>query len=290
MKKLLIISLLWALSQGFQQTGCLAAPSDTLSQQSQSHQFFSGAGYGSNLIYYGTSVSDNQPFLSAELQYSWKGGIWAAARFYHLPGKQPFFSFTDLSAGFNYVFNKVFDAGVSLSYYSGGENLDTTFYSNYSFLSADFGVDWVLFYTVVSPGWMLAEENSFYLLMDNSHYFRTPKLGRKGSYFSFNPGVSFMFGSYAWLTQIRRQGSGGVGGGGGQGPGPGGTKSFFYATTELREDFRLLDLQLGVPIAFKTKRLSLEFEPAYFYNFIEDENGERNGQFFFTAGIFLKIY
>ncbi len=258
---------------------------DTSNTQTPAHQFYTGVGYGSNLIYYGTSVSGNQPYYSAELLYAWNGGIWAGAGLFHLPGNQPFFSFVDLSAGYNYVFNKVFDAGISISQYFGGESLDTTFYSNYTFLSANLGIDWVVAYTSVSPGWLVAEDNSFYLMIENSRYFRTPILGKKGNYFTFNPGVSFMFGSYAWLTQMRRQG----GGGGGQGPGPGGTKTFYYTTTELREDFRLLDLQVGIPIAFNTKRLSLEFEPAYFFNFIEDENGEKSGQFYFTAGIFLKI-
>ncbi len=282
------MGLLILLLHGSQMAHALQTNPDTSATHKQAHTFYTGAGYGSNLIYYGTSVSGNQPYYSAELLYSWKGGIWAGAGFFHLPGNQPFFSFVDFSAGYNYVFNKVFDAGFSISQYFGGQSLDTTFYSSYTFLSANLGIDWVLAYTSVSPGWMLAEENSFYLLVDNSHFFRTPTLGKKGNYFSFNPGVSLMFGSYAWLTQIRRQGSGG-GGGGGQGPGPGGTKSFYYTTTELREDFRLLDLQIGLPMAFNTKRLSLEFEPAYFFNFIEDENGEKSGQFFFTAGIFLKI-
>lgn len=282
---MLTLGLLILLLPSSQLAFAMQATPDTSNTHNRAHQFFSGVGYGSNLIYYGTSVSGNQPYYSAEMLYAWEGGIWAGAGLFHLPGNQPFFSFVDLSAGYNYVFNKVVDAGVSISQYFGGESLDTTFYSNYTFLSANLGIDWVAAYTSVSPGWLLAEENSFYLMIENSRFFRSPKLGKKGNYFTFNPGLSFMFGSYAWLTHVRRQGGGG---GGGQGPGYGGGY-YDYTTTELREDFRLLDMQLGVPIAFNTKRLSLEFEPAYFFNFIEDENGEKSGQFYFTAGIFLKI-
>lgn len=285
MKNMLIMGLLTLLLHGGQLAHAMQANPDTSKTHNQTHTFYTGAGYGSNLIYYGTSVSGNQPYYSAELLYAWDGGIWAGVGLFHLPGNQPFFSFVDLSAGYNYVINQVFDAGLSISQYFGGESLDTTLYSNYTFLSAKLGIDWGLAYTALSPGWLLAEANSFYLMVENSRFFRTPELGKNGNYFTINPGVSFMFGSYAWLTQMRRQG----GGGGGQGPGPGGTKSFYNTTTELRENFRLLDLQLGVPIAFNTKRLSLEFEPAYFYNFIDDENGKNSGQFYFTAGVFLKI-
>ena len=138
----------------------------------------------------------------------------------------------------------------------------------------------MVLYTSLAPGWLLAEENSFYLLINNSHYLRTGNLGRKQSYFSFNPGISFTFGTYAWMRRIRRPGAGN---------GPGFGNPINPIQTEIREDFRLLDLQISVPLAFNTNRLSLELEPAYFINFIEDQNIDSGGHFFFTMGLFFKI-
>ncbi|MEE4177623.1 MAG: hypothetical protein V2I46_08945 [Bacteroides sp.] len=283
MRNLLINSLLPLFLLGFMPVfGQTELPADSLADKEPAHQFFAGAGYGSDLIYYGTSVSGNQPYFSGELIYAWEKGLWAAAAFYHLPEQEPFFSFVDLSVGYSYVFNKVFDAGLSVSQYHGGESIDTTFYADYTFLSASLGVDWRLLYTTFTPGWLLAEENSFYLVVDNTHYFRTPSFGKKDSYFTFNPGVSFLFGSYAWLRQYGGQG------GGGQGPGPGGNRNT-YATTVEEEDFRMLDMQLSIPVEFYLDRLSIEFEPAYFLNFIGDENGDTEGRFFFTLGFYYKI-
>jgi hypothetical protein len=276
---ILLPLLLLGEVQGFGQTEPLT---DSLVVKEQAHQFFAGAGYGSDLIYYGTSVSGNQPYFSGELLYAWEKGLWAAAGFYHLPDQDPFFSFVDLSVGYSYVFNKVFDAGISVSQYHGGESIDTTLYANYTFLAANAGIDWMLLYTTFTPGWLLAEENSFYLMVDNTHFFRTPAFGKKDCYFSFNPGISFLFGSYAWLRQYGRQG------GGGQGPGPGGNRNI-YTTTVIEEDFRLLDMQLSIPVEFYLDRLSIEFEPAYFLNFIGDENGDTEGRFFFTLGLYYKI-
>lgn len=255
---------------------------DTLNKPSPAHQFFGGAGFGSDLIYYGTSVSGNQPYYSAELIYAWDKGLWASAGFFHLPGKKPFFSFIDLSAGYSYVFNQVFDAGLSVSRYHGGENIDTTFYSDYTFLSARLGVDWLVLYTNITPGWLLAEENSFYLMVDNNHFFKTPTFGKKGCYVTFNPGASLLFGTYAWLRQYQRQG------GGGQGPGPGGNH-YTVTTTVTGEDFRLLDLQFSLPVEFFREPLSLAFEPAYFLNFIDTESGGTEGRFFFTLGLYYHI-
>lgn len=283
MKTLLINSLiplfLLGTLTGFSQS---EPRPDSLDSKTKDHQFFTGAGYGSDLIYYGTSVSGNQPFFSAEMLYAWDKGIWASAGLFHLTEKDPFFSFVDLSAGYSYVFNKVFDAGLSLSQYHGGESIDTTFFSDYTFLGANLGIDWLILYTTIMPGWMLAEENSFYLLVDNTHFFKTPALGKKGSYFTFNPGVSLLFGNYAWLRHFRGQGNGG------QGPGYGGNNEGF-STPLVEEDFRLLDMQLSLPVEYFFGRLSVEFEPAYFINFISNQNGDKEGRFFFTLGLYYKI-
>lgn len=283
MRTLLINSLLLLFLLGFMPVfGQTELPTDSLAAKEPAHQFFAGAGYGSDLIYYGTSVSGNQPYFSGELIYAWEKGLWASTTLYHLPDQDPFFSFVDLAAGYSYVFNKVFDAGLSISQYHGGKSIDTTFYADYTFLSAYLGIDWKLLYTTFTPGWLLAEENSFYLMVDNTHYFRTPTFGKRNCYFTFNPGISFLFGSYAWLRQFGRQG------GGGQGPGPGGSLIINPITVE-EEDFRLLDMQLSLPVEFFLDRLSLEFEPAYFFNFIGDENGDTEGRFFFTLGLYYKI-
>jgi hypothetical protein len=281
MNRLLKKSLLLAFILGFSNAYSQEDLIDTTEYKQKAHQFFAGTGYGSNLIYYGTSVSGNQPFFSGELLYSWEGGIWAGVGFFHLPEEQPFISFLDLSAGYTHIFNKVFDVGASISQYHGSQTLENTLYSDYTFLSGSLGIDWIVLYTSLSPGWLLAEENSFYFLVKNSHYIRTGNLGSKKSYLSFNPGLSLMFGSYAWMRQVRRIGAG---------SGPGFGNPVNPIQTEIREDFRLLDLQFSIPVAFNSRRLSLEFEPAYFLNLIEDANGETEGRFFFTLGIYYQLF
>lgn len=256
-----------------------------VSNKNDAHQLFAGTGYGSNLIYYGTSISENQPYFSSELIYAWIGGLWAGAGFFHLPGEQPFVSFVDLSAGYSYVFSKVFDAGLAISQYHSSQSLDTTLFQNFTFLSANLGIDLKFLYSKITPGWLIADERNFYLLWDNSYYFNTPDLGPKGSFFSFNPTFSLMFGSYAYLSYFYYRYGGG--GGGGQGPGHGGQGK---ALVEEHENFRLLDMQFSIPVAFYSGRFSLEAEPAYFINFIDDDNGDSSKRFFFTLGVYYKIF
>lgn len=277
LKKSLLIAIIFGYSNVYSQEALI----DTTEYKQKTHQLFAGTGYGSNLIYYGTSVSGNQPYFSGELLYSWKGGIWAGAGFFHLPGEQPFISFLDLSTGYTHIFNKVFDAGASISQFHGSQTLENTLYSDYTYLSGNLGIDWFVLYTSMSPGWLLAEDNSFYFLVKNSHYIRTGNLGNKLSYLSFNPGFSFMFGSYAWMSQVPRTGAG---------FGPGFGNPINPIQTEIREDFRLLDMQLSIPVAFYSGHFSLEAEPAYFINFIKDENGDTSRRFFFTLGIYYKIF
>ncbi len=280
MTRTIIKHILIALVIGFSKIYAQQPENNTSPLKQPSNQVFAGVGFGSNLIYFGTSLTGNQPYLSAELLYAWEEGIWAGAGFFHLPGTQPFIAFSNFAVGYSHVFNQIFDASTSISRFNANNVASVDTYSDYTFLSASLGIDWVVLYTSIKPGWLFAQENSFYLLVKNSHYFFTRNLGNSNSFFSFNPGLSFMIGTYAWLSHttrplypIRRR--------------PG--MIITPVPIEVNQEFRPLDMQISLPVAFNTKRMSLEFEPAFFYNFYQVETLPKGGHFFFTTGIYFKL-
>lgn len=280
MTKLVIIRLLLAWIIGFSKVYSQTPGNDSAAVKQTPVQVFAGIGYGSNLIYYGTSLTGHQPYLAAELLFAWKEGFWAGAGFFHLPGNHPFITFSNFIAGYSHAFNQVFDISTSISRFNANNINTVDNYADYTFFSASLGIDWVLLYTSIKPGWLFSHKNSFYLLIKNSHYFFTPNLGNTSTYFSFNPGFSFMLGTYAWLSHatqplypIRRR--------------PG--LIITPVPIEVKKEFRPLDMQLSLPIALNTKRISLELEPAFFYNFYQVETMPKGGQFFFTTGIYFKI-
>jgi hypothetical protein len=111
---------------------------------SSKHSFFLGTGYGSNLLFAGSSISANKGFLSADILYSFMGNLWVSGMAYNIPGIDVNIPMYDLSAGYNHTFNDWFDASLSLSGYLTHKGVREELYNSFGYLRMALGVDWML--------------------------------------------------------------------------------------------------------------------------------------------------
>jgi hypothetical protein len=97
----------------------LLLPLNLLSQadttKTDRHAFYAGTGYGSNMIYLGSTISQNLPFGYGALSYSPGGELYLTGSAFYLPGledRAP--AFYSASVSYNHEFNSWFDiaAGV----------------------------------------------------------------------------------------------------------------------------------------------------------------------------------
>jgi hypothetical protein len=82
-----------------------------------SHLLYGGAGYGSNMIYLGSTISQNLPFQFAFLAYGFKNDLYASVSAVHLNNLKPFGAFYIGSLSYNHTFNSWFDISADINRY-----------------------------------------------------------------------------------------------------------------------------------------------------------------------------
>src|SRR4030042_7052509 len=190
----MILLPLNALSQS--DTATAVNPVDT---SISPHSFYASLGYGSNMIYLGSTISQNQSYGYGSLVYGFKDALYASFSAVHLAELDPFMAFYIGSLSYNHTFNSWFDISAGIYRYQFAPSLADTLFNSFFYGDLTLGFDWKILYTKVSAGSIFSEGSQGYLQVTNSRYLQTPAFGKKKAYFSFNPYLNILFGS---LTRI----------------------------------------------------------------------------------------
>jgi len=234
------------------------------------HSLYAGIGYGSNMIYMGSTVSQNDPYYSGSLTYGYDNKFFASVSTNHLSAFDPFLDFSAFSLSYNHDLNSWLDISPGVSRYQVKNELADTLFSNFTYGYLTLGFDWNILYTGISAGGILSDTNSIYFNLKNSRYIQTSKLFKGKSYFYFDPYVTMLFGTLTKTvtaegtiigvsTPFRPKGSGNGGGGSGNGVGGGGSSSSVTTSTF----FSLMEVDFGLPVGCSGGKLTLEAEPGY---------------------------
>ncbi len=269
--------------------------SDTLPEMSHpffhpyNHSVFAGFGFGNDLLYTSSSLSDNQPFLSTDIMYAFKGSAWTALTLYNLPGEKPLFPFYDISAGYSHVFNNYFDAAISLSSYHSSGELDDQYYESFQYVRLRGGFDWNVLYMRATLGRILEKNSGYYIYLKNSHYFTTRK-NSSDNFFTFEPNINMLFGKHSAIAPSIRGNvdidtpTGPGGPGGGNFPGQQETEN------ETQENFTLMRVELSVPVSYNFRDLTIEAEPLFAIPSVNGENDIATKGFFIFLNFYYRIY
>ena len=298
----------------------LNVSSQTDTTKNSSHSFYTAAGYGSNMIYLGSTLSQNQSYGYGSLIYGFKDAVFASVSAVALTGQDEFPAFYIGSLSYSHTFNSWFDISAGLYRYQFSKSLVDSLFDNFFYGDITLGLDWKILYSKISAGSLFSYGNQGYFQVKNSRYFQTPVFSKRNVYFSFDPYVNLLFGSltrietssdtiitisYPFLKNISGSVSGsgngkinGNGTGGGMGTGAGsGTTSTSPATSkttttnfEYLSSFGFLEIDFGFPISFNTNRLTIEAEPGYILPVYDDPVYQGLKGFNFMLSIYLKIF
>ncbi len=177
--------------------------SPVIVEKDKIHSLYAGAGFGSNMVYLGTTISNDKPFGYASVSYGFKDHLYLSATGYTLSSFSPFLACYSLDLSLNHTFNSWFDIGLNLSRYNVTESLEDTLFRSFTYANATFGFDWRILYTQISAGGLFAEDSWFYLQTRNSRYFETPSFAGGKAFFSFDPYVNLIFGTIIDITTIQ---------------------------------------------------------------------------------------
>lgn len=243
------------------------AADTTLEQGEESrHSLFTGLGYGSNMVYMGSSISGNQPFGYGSLIYGLDSKLYASFSSIHLSGLDPFFQLYSSAVSFSHVFNSWLDISSSATGYHVQEAIRDSLLSDFIYGEVTLGIDWRLLYTTISAGGLISNETSSYFQLKNSRYFKTPRFFREKAFISFNPYVNILFGTLtktettSVITGITSTSSSGRWGFGNQQSQSGQTTDY----TTISKSFALLGIDFGIPVSINTGRFTFDTEIGYF--------------------------
>jgi len=278
------------------------------------HTLYSAAGYGSNMIYLGSTISQDNPYSFAALSYSYKSSLNLTVSAIHLANYDPYVAFYTGSLGYSHTFNSWFDISVSASRYQVAPRLREILFNNFWYGDLTLGVDWKILYTKLSAGWLFTSESNMYYQVRNSRYFATYSFFRKKAWISFDPYVNILFGTLSTIESntdtvktvtypFYQSGSGtGAGSGNGNGNGSGSgsgtsttptspvTTTQTVTTSVLSKKFGIMEIDMGIPVAFNTDRFIIEAEPGYVLPMFDETYFPGTKGFVFMINCYIKIF
>jgi hypothetical protein len=276
-------------SVAFSQSDTLSKPLDSAAVQNESlqdiHSLYTGIGAGSNLIYLGTSISNNKPFYAASVTYGYKNTLFASVSATHLTETTPYLAFYNLALNYSHAFNSWFDLSADIAGYKTAEPLQDSLFADFAYLNITTGFDWKILYTRISFSEIISEENGFYLQVSNSRYFETPAFFKGKAVVSFDPDIDLLFGNIYSVDTVA-----GSKQNGNPPPFSHARKKTSNSTETYSQKFGLMDLEFTLPVKFSYGNFSIEAEPGYLLPVYSDPVYTEPKGFTFYLNVFFKIF
>jgi hypothetical protein len=276
-------------SSAFSQADTLSKPAKESSVQEKSsrdiHSLYTGIGAGSNMIYLGTSISNNKPFYSAAVTYGYRNSLFISASASHLTETTPYLAFYNLAMNYSHTFNSWFDISADIAGYKTAESLQDSLFSDFAYVNLTTGFDWKLLYTRISFSGVISHENGFYLQISNSRYFETPEFFNGKALISFYPDFNMLFGNLISTDTASGNKKYGM-----PPPFSHSKKKPGNSNETYSEKFGLIDLQFSLPVTFSYGRFSLEAEASYLLPVYSDPYYPEQQGFTFYLNALFKIF
>lgn len=257
---------------------------------------YAGGGYGSNMIYLGSTMSQDNPYGYASVSYGFHNKLFATVSAVNLSAADPLAAFYIGSLSYSHPFNDWFDISAGLYRYQVDPSLADTLFGSFTYGDLTLGFDWNILYTKISAGALFSEESQGFYQVRNSRYFQTPEFFRGKANISFDPYVNLMFGTLTEVTstddtvfyysvsspyrQWRNKGNGT-----GNPPGSTGNTTYSY-----NNKFGLLEIDLGLPVDFNTDFITIGVEPSYVIPLYDDSYYPGAKGFVFSISAIFRIF
>lgn len=259
-------------------------------EKGSSHALYTGGGYGSNMIYLGSTISQDHPYGYGSVSYGFKNELFASVSAIHLSGTDPFIAFFIGSLSYSHPFNDWFDISAGIYRYRVDPSLTDTLFNSFTYADLTLGFDWKLIYTKISAGGLFSDFSRPFFQIRNSRYFQTPEFLRGKANFSFDPYINLLAGT---ITEAKSTTE----------------TSYYYSvsspyrkwrnmrqgsstttTWSYTDKFGLLEIDLGIPVAFNTDFMTIEAEPSYVIPLYDDTYYPGAKGFIFQLSLFFRIF
>jgi len=250
------------------------------------HAIYSGIGYGSNMVYLGSIISQNQPFGYASLVYGFGNELFISASAFTLSGFKPVLSVYTGALTWSHPFNSWFDLSAGLYGYHVAPELRDTLYSDFLYTDITAGFDWRILYSKISVSALLADQTEAFFQLRNSRYFVTPDIFNGRANISFDPYFNLIAGTLTSVTTVT-----GTDTVVSTSPPFGKGKKRNQPSTETiySRSFRLMEVDFGLPVSLNFDFMTIELEVGYILPLIDDPAYAASEGFLLQASLFFRI-
>ena len=260
--------------------------------------FITGINYGSNAPFFGRAYGRKNPFVSADLIFKSKPGIWMSASAFNYFNETKLKEL-DLSAGWDFKLF-VFDATVSYAKYFFSTDMGLVKATTTNLADAYLSLDWNILYSTLGGGFIFGNNSDFFLALGNSRYFQIDSLAKRANYLSFEPKMvlvagtqtfsstyqetnfyTYDYSTYSGTTTTNQpKGTGSLP----PGTSPSGITS---ETTSSSKSFNILNIEFAIPVTYNYKKVSFEVNPRYCIPLNLIEGDPSKPVFIINAGIYF---
>ncbi len=245
---------------------------------------FASGGYGSNMIYLGSTISQDQPYAYGALTYGYNNELYLTASAVHLDERKPFTAFYTGTVSYSHVFSSWFDISAGLSGYKVAQILADTLFSSFLYGDITLGFDWKILYTKISAGALFSDGTRAYFQLRNSRFFETPEFTKKKFTFSFDPYFNILAGpmtksettsgTVVILAPPYRKGH----------------YRNHSSSSKITTFYGIMEADLGVPVSFNADHFTIEAEPSYLIPLYDDLEYPGLKGFNFMISIYFRIF
>lgn len=248
---------------------------------------YGGIGYGNNMIYLGSTISQGRPYAYAALSYAVTDELYISLSSIHLSGYSPLLPINSGSATWSHVFNSWFDITAGLYGYLVAPSLRDSLFGNFLYSDVTLGVDWRILYSKISAGGLFSDYSQAYLQFRNSRYFETPDIFRGKANISFDPYINIIAGTIITAETVTT------------------TDTVFStfppfgkpgdrvettSSTVYSRSFGLLEADIGLPVSLNFNKFTLEVEAGYVLPLNSDYSEYISKGFILMASAYFRIF
>lgn len=237
---------------------------------------------GNNLSFYGRIQPVPYPYLTTELTYTSRYGVWASVVVSNLLPTEALVDETNLLVGWDGDLTKHLDASISYARFFFPSNSPLIKSSVNNSLESFIGYDWGYVYSRLNVDFLFGPDSrDGFVMLDNSRYFALKQLGK--GLLSTEPKASIIAGTQNFdavsvVQQLQRGNSI-------KSLGKGKTKNHQITTTTYSTRFDVLAYELHLPLSYTIGKVTAQATYRYLVpvNLVDDDESEDSS--FFTASL-----
>jgi len=249
-----------------------------------------GVNYGTDVSFFGRTSQYRYPFLSSDVIYNSKSGLFAYGSLWKVLASQPTIDEFDLGAGYHYRFSKEFKSDISYTRFFINDKSQIIKSSATNDINFKNSYDWKYLKTSATLDYLFGKSNDIFVTINNSKYFESNwSVFDDKDYLTFEPAFTMIFGTQNFVQNYSNNHDFY------NPPGHDGPPMHYDPNpppdaANLNQEFKLLNYSFKLPIAYNRPHYTLE--AAYKYAIPVNVQGAlvNNHESFFNLTFYYVFY